>query len=49
MPPDAPKTFIIREEIAEEEKEETSEEWEKRWKEMIEMKKMYKNKYSAFL
>jgi len=48
MPPDAPKTYIIREEI-EEEKIETEEEREQRRKEMNELKKMYSNKYSDFL
>lgn len=37
MPPDAPKNFIIREEIPEEEKKETSEEREKWRKETIEL------------
>jgi len=48
MPPDAPKTYIIREEV-EPEKIETEEEKEQKRKEMAELKKLYANKYSDFL
>lgn len=48
MPPDAPKTYIIWEEV-EPEKIETEEEKEARWKEINELKKLYSNKYSDFL
>ena len=48
MPPDAPKTYIVREEV-EPEKEETEEEKEWRRKEINELKKIYANKYSDFI
>ena len=48
MPPDAPKNYIIREEV-EPEKIETEEEKELKWKEMAELKKLYANKYTDFL